>query len=164
MSKWQAGLSIHRIFYLLICAGKQGHREGDLICFNSLSLDGTEKRGSEKSCFCWLLFFWLRIFTDFCCLCLLFSFERLLLHAVCQYMDLVSASEWIVVCSTVQISMTPTEENNKYINCAICGKNLKSQIEAWINYWTNMASNSYTNNYSTKKFLLFKINIPFLFT
>lgn len=29
-----------------------------------------------------------------CCLCLWISFERLLLHAVCQYMDLVSASEW----------------------------------------------------------------------
>ena len=27
-------------------------------------------------------------------LCLLYSFERLLLHALCQYMDLVSASEY----------------------------------------------------------------------
>lgn len=30
----------------------------------------------------------------FCCLYLWLSFERLLLHAVCQYMGLVSASEW----------------------------------------------------------------------
>lgn len=44
--------------------------------------------------------------SHFCCLCLSISFERLLLHAVCQYMDLVSASEWKHISYTPQLVVT----------------------------------------------------------